>query len=1742
MTSPPFAAWAALCLLVSLPLSASPLITEFVASNDRALYDSDGDSSDYLELHNPTESAIDLGDYYLTNDPGDRTKWRLPSPTNLPAGGYLIVFASNKDRTVGELHTNFRLSKKEGGYLALIDPDGQSVVSEYANYPEQFDDFSYGVAQTGSSTTTALVKENDPCTWIVPVSDIGTSWRDVIFDDSDWQEATTGIGYERSGGYENFFGAGGDVEDDTYNRQTTVYIRIPFTVDSVEGLTGLLLRMKYDDGFIAYLNGVEVASGNPPDDEPAWNSAAGDDHSDSLAREFENTDLAGHLGELREGNNVLAIHLLNRSRTSSDLLALPRIEADFVSDPGFGEVGYFQQPSPGAVNGTDQGLPAGPVTFTLPGRGFSGVVNVGLETESPSAQIRYTTNGNVPTANSTLYTTPIRVSSSTLIRARAFEANLAPGPLAEEGYIRLSNSALNFSSDIPVVVMERFSGGPTAANGKSFTFFAFFEPDPSTGRTRLNGPYSLGTRGGWKVRGSSSSGFSKKAFSIEAWNEFNRNKDISPLGLPEESDWILNARSVFDRSLMRNAFIYELSNQVGRYAVRTRFVELFKDDNGGDLSFSSDYDGVYTFMEKISRDPERVDVERLPASVNSEPGIKGGYMLKIDRLDPGDGGLSAGGRTLGWVYPKEEDVSSAQATWIRNYINDMNSALNAPNYADPIEGYEKYIDVDSWIDHHLLNVLTLNADALRLSTYFFKAREGKLEFGPIWDFDRSMESTDGRDNNPSTWQGGTNYFTYPWWNRLFTDENFWQRYIDRYFELRQGAFSTSNVHAIIDGMASELSEAQVRNFQRWNDQPRFGGYQGEVNHLKNWLATRLSWMDNQFAPVPRSSRPSGVYQPGSSVSLTANLRAGQKIYYTLDGTDPRPTTAGSTVQGTLLFDESQPVRVHIPTANIGTAWRGGSEFVDSAWIGGTNGVGYERSSGYEDFINVNVDAQMANRTSCYIRIPFNVDDDEFDTWNFMTLQLRYDDGFVAYLNGVRLTGVNDPSPLDHNSSARQTNDDGSATTYEAFNVTAQLSSLRRGDNILAIHALNESTRSSDFLMQARIVAGFDEDGGGGPGGIEYTGPIVLNETARLVARVFDPAGGHSTSSGRTPVGTGWSAPLRAEFLVNEVPASSANLAISEIMVDPYSLGDDVTPRSAFEWLEVHNHSVTTVSLSGLRFLDGIQFDFPSQSLAGGERAVIVRNRAAFEQVYGTGTRIIGEFDLGFDSAGERLTLFAANRTVIASFEYGEDDWPEDAENGYSLRYDSGDPADGSNWGRSRHLLGSPGAADSTHPEVIINEVLTNSVAPQTDRIELHNPNLDEVDISHWFLTDDLSHPTKFQLPEDTIIPGGGYLTLDESDFNPTPGVDPSFALASDGEEIYLVAADTDGTRLHYVTGFDFGDASAGVSFGRHTISTEVDHYVPLVAQTFGGPNATPVAGPLVITELMYNPAPFESEFIEIQNVSGQAVSLAGAEVSGVGFVFDDTTPNLAPGGILVLSQIEPDAFRAAYDVLGNVPIYGPYPGRLDNGGERVRVRLPEAGALAEDPSLLVAVDTVIYSDDAPWPSAADGDGPSLERQSLLEYGGEPLHWAASEVEGGTPGVVGEQPTNWRFDFFTPAELADPDVSGPFADADGDRLVNALEYLLGTDLRIANSRNGPTVSVIEDGENLLIDLTFTLREGVTEFEAVIEQSGDLRTWSEAQDITLQNSSSENGIQTVTYRLAAPPTLRQDLYFRVRAVAR
>lgn len=141
---------------------AGPVINEFMAANgsrtplgEGDVLDADGDSSDWIELYNPMQQAVNLGGWYLTDDPGELTRWRFPAGTSIPANGYLLVFASGKNRTSGQLHTNFRLSA-DGGYLALVMSDGRTVAHEYApGYPPQLTNISYGLAQLSAQFVTA---------------------------------------------------------------------------------------------------------------------------------------------------------------------------------------------------------------------------------------------------------------------------------------------------------------------------------------------------------------------------------------------------------------------------------------------------------------------------------------------------------------------------------------------------------------------------------------------------------------------------------------------------------------------------------------------------------------------------------------------------------------------------------------------------------------------------------------------------------------------------------------------------------------------------------------------------------------------------------------------------------------------------------------------------------------------------------------------------------------------------------------------------------------------------------------------------------------------------------------------------------------------------------------------------------------------------------------------------------------------------------------------------------------------------------------------------------------------------------------------------------------------------------------------------------------------------------------------------------------------------------------------------
>ncbi len=325
-------------------------INEFMASNGLVLDDGDGNSSDWIEIYNAGPGVADLTGWYLTDEGDNLEKWRFPAATTIPANGYLLVFASgqNSDNHVdagGFLHTNFRLGTG-GEYLALVKDNGVTVVSEFApTFPPQFNDVSYGTFQSGGSVSN-LIGNSDAEVFIPGDGSLGNTWHfDSFTPGGDWISGTgQGVGYDTGQDYDQYITT--DVESEMRTQGTSAFIRFPFTMANASAATALTLAFRYDDGFVAYLNGREIASRNAPD-LPVWDDTAEGNVNESANSEI--IDVSAFLGDLQNGDNVFAVHGLNRSSGSSDFLVEVSLEAS-ASGGGPLSFGYLSSPTPGLPN------------------------------------------------------------------------------------------------------------------------------------------------------------------------------------------------------------------------------------------------------------------------------------------------------------------------------------------------------------------------------------------------------------------------------------------------------------------------------------------------------------------------------------------------------------------------------------------------------------------------------------------------------------------------------------------------------------------------------------------------------------------------------------------------------------------------------------------------------------------------------------------------------------------------------------------------------------------------------------------------------------------------------------------------------------------------------------------------------------------------------------------------------------------------------------------------------------------------------------------------------------------------------------------------------------------------------------------------------------------------------------------------------------------------------------------------
>lgn len=583
-------------------------------------------------------------------------------------------------------------------------------------------------------------------------SEPASNWNDIKFDDNSWATGGGGIGY-------------GDGDDSTLiDPVISVYIRRKFNILDTANIGAMVFYMDYDDAFVAYINGVEIARANVMGSPPSYLTEAttyreATMYSGGIPEEFQIPSSVVS-ATILEGENVLAIQVHNRGIGSSDMSAIPFLIAGIKDST----ISY-------------QALPD---WFVSPLDYYSSHLPI----------ISINTFGNM---------------------------------IVDEPRIRAEMGVID--------------NGPGNINHLSDTF---------------NGYH------GWiniEFRGESAQMFPKKSYGFETQDSLGQNLNVQLLGLPEENDWILYG-PYSDKTLIKNVLSLKLFRDMGRYASRTKYCELF---------INGSYQGLYVLMEKIKQDKNRVNISKLNPEDTEGDQLTGGYILRVDKIDENDyppfvayPGVSIPGAspiTLQWYDPGGEELNFKQRNYIQDYISRFESALNSSTYLSYFTGYHEFIDKDALIDYLIIHEISKNIDAYIFSTYMYKDRDskgGRLTMGPAWDFNIAYGNVDYHPFAELTtgWMYSEGYRMY-WFKRMMTDPALQNKMSCRWHELRMDILSDQKIFGYIDSLVADLQDPIQDNFRRW---PVLGKYvwpnsfigttyEEEITFLKNWLYDRLHWMD-----------------------------------------------------------------------------------------------------------------------------------------------------------------------------------------------------------------------------------------------------------------------------------------------------------------------------------------------------------------------------------------------------------------------------------------------------------------------------------------------------------------------------------------------------------------------------------------------------------------------------------------------------------------------------------------------------------------------------------------------------------------------------------------------------------------------------------------------------------------------------------------------------------------------------------
>jgi len=987
----PLRPYLVLCLLpawaMALPSGAAQqvVINEFMASNSGSVLDASGRDSDWIELYNPTDQAVSLAGWYLSDKLDNPTKWQFPGDrpdlTTLSAGGYLVIRASGRSEVDAELNADFSLDA-DGEAVMLTAADGHSVV-DAIEFEDQISDVAFGRTPDGTDTWRYLYEPTpgraNSDGYVGHVEPVRFSVQRGFYDGPISLTLTT----------------------DTPGAQIwyTLNADVPYALNAQGQRTGIQYTEPIRFNGTTCVRAVAV--------KPDWIDSQVVSHSylyldDVITQSVRPTGFPS-----RWGGNVV------------DYAMDPRVTLDPVYGPDFKD--------------DLQTIPS--VSIVVPNEDFFGSVQ-GIYANASQRGDAWERAASMEWINP--------------VTGGQFGVNAG---LRVHGGVGRSSSVAKHS----LRFLFKSAYGPAQLDYPLF---------PDSDVTSFD---SLVLRACWNY----------------SW--IGDSTACSGIGTQHTQ-------------YMRDAFARDTVRDMGQLTPYGRHVNVY-------------INGLYW----------------------------GNYIL-VERPDDGFAALHLGGQKEDYdVLKASNSFSTAGMEVVAGDLDawttlfDRVSRLN-PALPDEFDQIAQLVDIPNLIDYMLMVFFVGSRDAPTLLcndqlprnfyTIHQRREEGRFLFIP-WDVEWSLESpTENRVTKIGGQQNPGLIF-----RELLRNADFKQRVADRIYQhfFHDGVLTVDRAVGRYWIRSEDLARAVVGESARWGDALRSSRPYTRDNEwmterdriLNDYLSVRTDVVLDQLIAAgwyPQVAPPEfqingreangGPVRAGDILSLVDPNPSGT-MYYTLDGSDPRAPMTVQDHDSWTLIEENAPKRVFVPTQDIGTQWQGGQEpYDDAAWTqgapvnqDGTGAVGYERSSGYQFFISYDVESRMYGHTgSCYIRIPFTVPPDDLGRFTTLTLRVRCDDGFVAYLNGREIASINRPNVLTWNATCANRPD---STAFVDISIRDGIDALKPGSNILAVQAINQAFNSSDLLFSAELIAAEEHTALPASQARIYTDPMTVTGDIQLKARVLD---------------------------------------------------------------------------------------------------------------------------------------------------------------------------------------------------------------------------------------------------------------------------------------------------------------------------------------------------------------------------------------------------------------------------------------------------------------------------------------------------------------------------------------------------------------------------------------------------------------------------------------------------------------